>query len=312
MEVSGYEVKVLGGRHFSKPEIHSTPSPSRLEDFPRSLLYENFPRSPYCPYCGGYAKSSCDNDCQTKYCGLCQREFYFRGKGHNPNCKTISSVDKSYVEMRDGDHYRLQLKNNHNTRCNATVYIDGKKVGTWRIAPYSSIKIERPVEVDKKFTFYKIYTGMPNGTGLKRGDPNNGLIRVEFTPEYEPPFEICNEDCYNDDSFAGSRRGGAEKSYHPQSRYTDSVRPDCMAASANGLVMSNSSHCQGGTALRGKSYQEYGHAEIIVVDNSKSVTVNLRLVAKRHDDRDRSFYNRVTPLGSRRSNPVPPPVTFQL
>ena len=103
-----------------------------------------------------------------------------------------------------------------------------------------------------------------------------------------------------------------ESDYIPSPlRESYSFNSSCMNASTKGLVFSNSQHCQGGTALRGRSHQEYGRAGRMELDHSKSVTVNLRLVARREQDR---YYDRVTPLGNsiHRSNPIPPPVTYNL
>ena len=51
----------------------------------------------------------------------------------------------NYFLMRHGSSYKLKLYNDRSTKCDAEVWIDGEKVGVWRIEAYGSTTIERPV-----------------------------------------------------------------------------------------------------------------------------------------------------------------------
>ena len=55
----------------------------------------------------------------------------------------------SYVELKDGDHYKVSMVNSHSDRCHASLTIDGKHMGTWVLGAYQKVCIERPVNVDK-------------------------------------------------------------------------------------------------------------------------------------------------------------------
>ena len=94
-------------------------------------------------------------------------------------------VAGGYVEMSHGQTYSLQLRNSRNTRCDASVYLDGKHVGTWRVPSHTSINIERPAHDKGKFTFYKVGTSEARQAQLNESSDDLGLVRVVFTPEYE-------------------------------------------------------------------------------------------------------------------------------
>lgn len=92
--------------------------------------------------------------------------------------------DSGYVEMKHGETYTIVLKNDHNVRCDATVEVDGKDIGTFRIEAHSNIYIERPSNEQKKFTFYQLGTSEATQSGLNKVEKNEmGLIKVTFKPE---------------------------------------------------------------------------------------------------------------------------------
>lgn len=216
--------------------------------------------------------------------------------------RDFSGGHKNYVEMMNGDQYKLKLRNNHGQRCQAKVKIDGRHVGTWVVPAYDTIVIERPADVDKKFTFYRV-SKAPIGSGIVSDRANNGLVEVEFTPERYDAWRV-EYDCHDcmpqhlscnsyskglspNESFGQQHRG------HPQ-------QMNCMAGQFS------ESHEQGATALRGRSYQKFRRTGPLDLDHSKQVTVTVRLVGRK---RRRSFdYDSVTPLGHKKS-PVPPPIS---
>lgn len=294
MEVSGYKVTIPNGRHFAKDGIRDH------DDYWDVSPLSSF--SPFSPFRRSYRssfRSSLSPTTDRSYVG--------------------PTRDKSYVEVEYGRHYRINLKNSHPTRCQAKVKIDGKPVGSWVIPAYSEITIERPVDVDKKFTFYRITSESGIRAGLRKGDPDNGLVQVEFTPERRSASWYGDDLADRDFGLYGGRRGGVDLGSDDDFRNSrtimnqgaqrgqrgQQVAQSCNLASCKSLGM-ESQFMQGGTGLCGKSHQRFRRAGPMDLDYSKKVTVNVRLVGRRDDRPD---YDDITPLGSYpRSNPVPPPI----
>jgi len=69
--------------------------------------------------------------------------------------RKMSKGDDNYYAMPHGTEYKLCLTNSHGTNVDAHVWIDGEKVGVWRIYPHGKITIERQVGVARKFTILK-------------------------------------------------------------------------------------------------------------------------------------------------------------
>jgi hypothetical protein len=212
-------------------------------------------------------------------------------------------LNYGYVEMRHGQSYKIMMRNNNPTSCNAIVKIDGQSMGTWRIQAYSNVIIERPANIDKKFTFYKVATEEGSAAGLFRGNSTNGLVQVEFIPARERIMRYMNtqNDCF----------GGVAKC-----RSLGMTQGIAQCASFG----CESGYEEGGTALHGKSDQRFGTAEEIDLDYSKRVTISLRLVSAENVYSSSSkYYDSITPLNSHPTNshstnshsmntPIPPPI----
>lgn len=91
-----------------------------------------------------------------------------------------------YYLLENTSTYKIRLMNNRGVRTDAYCWIGDQKIGIWRVNPYSSIIIEKPVDSEETFRFNK--------------DSNN-LIRVEFCPEqitddYSPPIRTypCDDE----------------------------------------------------------------------------------------------------------------------
>jgi hypothetical protein len=158
------------------------------------------------------------------------------------------NYDDGYVQMRHGTQYTILLRNESVVRCDAEVYIDNQKVGTWRIDGGKQIQLERPAHDTGRFTFYQVGSSEGDTAGIRAGDAN-GLIRVVFKPEIER-YDV---------------------------RY--SLAP-------------------GATGLSGRSEQTFTSVPALSYDESKRVTINLRIVID--TDEPRPLFSRATP--------VPPPV----
>ena len=86
--------------------------------------------------------------------------------------------------------YKIRLENLTSTKTSSIIYIDGQKVGEWKIDPFSSIFIERPLNIYRKFYFAKPkVNGLSNEyiksfTDKNIGSYLNGVIKIFFVPGY--------------------------------------------------------------------------------------------------------------------------------
>jgi hypothetical protein len=131
-------------------------------------------------------------------------------------------------------------------RANATIVIDGKEVGTFRLLSRNPIIIERPVNIDKKFTFYELGTHEAENAGLHSNNEFLGIVQVIFIP------------------------GKPREVYQPRSF-------------EKGLTFGGGEATRGGTGLSGKSNQVFGQANEIELDYSKETTITFKLKPKEDD-----------------------------
>lgn len=207
-----------------------------------------------------------------------------------------SEDGSAYVEMKHGKQYTLILGNKDYQQCKAYVEIDGKHVGTWLIDANTTVTLERPAHDTGKFTFYKIGTDGARKAGLQDGDPNNGLVKVTFTPVITVPGPVIT-------TTTEGTGGPVWWKYRP-----DIVSGGFVNATPPGpeildhkLSNYGASTSQGGTGLSGDSNQTFQeNTDTIIADYTKQTVIHLRLVA-------REDVNEPRPLTSY-SNPVPPPV----
>ncbi|MCH7227223.1 hypothetical protein MLD59_13845 [Verrucomicrobiaceae bacterium E54] len=91
-------------------------------------------------------------------------------------------IEGGYAVMNHGTQYSIELHNESSRRCDAEVEIDGRSVGTWRVDPHDSIRLERPSGDTGRFTFFckgseeALMADLHDNEAL-------GLISVEFRPE---------------------------------------------------------------------------------------------------------------------------------
>jgi hypothetical protein len=82
------------------------------------------------------------------------------------------------IPLTHETEYAVCVVNRRHARVEASVEIDGKLVGKWLVPPRSSVQIERPVSVNKKFTFLKASAPEAKEAGIVEGDAFNGMIKV--------------------------------------------------------------------------------------------------------------------------------------
>ena len=117
----------------------------------------------------------------------------------------------NYFLMRHGSSYKLKLYNDRSTKCDAEVWIDGEKVGVWRIEAYGSTTIERPAAINRKFVFLRENSSGARSACIESGSSDNGLIKVVFKPantdyiwsDFINPSRSClgRNPAWNDDRF---------------------------------------------------------------------------------------------------------------
>ena len=197
-----------------------------------------------------------------------------------------SEVDGGYVEISHGQQYSLQLRNDRDVSCDAKVEIDGKYIGTFRLGARDGMTLERSLDDDGRFTAYLAGTQDGDKAGLAPGHPDNGLIRVTFTPErkFEPrPVyhgSAWDSAWHNEDGV----RGGMYKT---------------TACSYSGAMPACRSEM--GTGLSGHSGQRFVSVGALDYDYSGQTVIHLRLVGRKYaSDGPRPLVPHTTP--------IPPPV----
>lgn len=222
-----------------------------------------------------------------------------------------------YVEMKHGQQFPLRLRNDRDVPCDAEISFQGKRVGSWRIEPRSSIEVEHPEDDYGKFTFWDVNSREGSIIGGVAGDFNNGLIQVTFKPgvKYTVAPRIGTEihhHHYHDYwpwyprpwprpypliySVGDSTSGINVASITYSNTAVDVNQSRTVSASAS---LPNVS--EGVVGLSGESSQEYSQAKSIIY-SGETVTISLRLVAVNESD-----FNRPRPIVGT-SNPVPPPI----
>lgn len=185
-----------------------------------------------------------------------------------------SEKTSGYVELSHGKQYTIVLRNDHNVRCNAEVNIDGKAIGTFRIAANSTIRLERKPDDDGKFTFYRLGSEEAGKSDLESVSENDlGLLKIVFTPELQL---ITTYTDYPWTCIDWNSLGTTDALYGPTIYGGDtgsgSITANCYSVRDN---------APGGTGLSGHSNRWFIGAEDIYLDYSQQTTIHLRLVEER-------------------------------
>lgn len=171
----------------------------------------------------------------------------------NNNAEKVMMNGTEYFALDHGSEYKIQMSNHTKTKCDAEVYVDGDKIGLWRINSYSTISIERPTNIKRKFIFYDEKSGDAQSAGINSGKSTNGLVKVIFKPELIQKYRHCND------------------------YYLDHSSPQLLSFS-NSV---NESYGSGATALGDNSRQTFGNtSQIVNVDHSRVTTIQTRLIVR--------------------------------
>lgn len=199
-----------------------------------------------------------------------------------------------HVEMAHGSTYKLILDNHSHRRCDASVVIDGKPIGTFRLDARSGLTLETPPDDPSKgcFTFYVVDTQeYVAAAGGSVAVDQRGLIQVTFRPEKQQAY-IPHKRQYTN-STKGRIRGAT---------YQSEINPASgqLLSFDEGLVQTSA----GITGLSGQSKQTFTNVGRIAYDAESTVVITVRLVS--------GVGNGPRPLQPAvsvpRANPIPDPV----
>lgn len=215
----------------------------------------------------------------------------------------------NYVQMKNGQNYKIRLQNNTSKRCQVKLDVDGNNIGTFVLNAYQVSEIERPVDREKKLTFFLSSQDKfnPSQTGISSGDKNNGLIEATFISEVRPKYRSSGIK-YQSRSFGAKC---ANSSYQSFSCDEEDEELDCCLMSGSG------NYAEGGTGLKGKSDQHFTTVSGFSLDYKTQSTLRVRLVGSKMDldyvpKIDDFFpeplYNNPEPLNRKKNVPPPPPV----
>ena len=188
--------------------------------------------------------------------------------------KKILRQGATYFSMPDLTEYKLLLSNDNVTRCDVTVYIDDNEIGTWRLNPRSSISIERPANIPKKFVLIKEGTNIAYQSGIGTYD-TNGLIRAVFKPELlRPKRQTRYEQVVRNPQWTLGRGRYENDSY-------DETYQIGIQDISSKRITTNNMLAPAGTGLGNYSNQQFGKVnKIFNVDRSNITTINIRLVVE--------------------------------
>lgn len=162
----------------------------------------------------------------------------------------------NYVALYDQTEYSLILQNHSESRCDTSVTIDGRNIGKFRIHPFGSINVERPVSQHKRFIFLRENSSSGKNAGIHQGRQENGLVNVTFYPERNDDI-VYELQCDRSDELCGSRSSnsfGVHKSFGER-----------LSA--------------GATALTGHSSQSFRSASPIRhIDPGRERTISFRMI----------------------------------
>jgi hypothetical protein len=193
----------------------------------------------------------------------------------------INKNNYTYFAIPDKSEYKIKMGNNGNTRADAFVYVDGEYIGTWRINTYSTIIIERPANINKKFVLLKEGSSYASKYGIVTGDTMNGLIKVVFKPEKNTML------------FTNSWDRSTDRIY---------LKNCNTSANDNNQTMAYN-YSSGGTVLGNTSSQIFDNTSPLTnIDTNNITTIYTRLVVKDNYNVQDKY------MSLKNINNLPPPI----
>lgn len=127
--------------------------------------------------------------------------------------ESYSETSEGHVGLRHGQNFKVRLHNGHrgpygSVPCDATIILNGKDVGTFRVKAGQTTIIERPANDTGKFTAYQEDSYEAAAIGIDRNSDDLGLIEVIFRPgnqkiRWIPPAVSATWNSYDYDGYSG-------------------------------------------------------------------------------------------------------------
>lgn len=249
------------------------------------------------------------------------------GISFNSFTKTAERITENgnhYFRLPNNSEYTLVLKNNRDVRCRAEVSIDGESVGNWILDPLATLRLERPVAVDRKFTFVDDKSKAAASVGVVAGKSENGLLQVKFVPEMAPVMRSSRQ---LERGGTGSKKSKTKSVEYSDSRGAsdhffdecdDGGEEECdmeeSSPFAKSAASSISESRSGATILGAQSSQKFRNvSDITNIDEANVATITVRLVVAppREKYMSLSSMNSTVAAKGPLATSIPPPVGQQ-
>lgn len=189
-----------------------------------------------------------------------------------------------YYKLKDDQEYGIWIQNTTSTLCDCKITIDGAPVGQFRLLPFKSYLIERPLNCTQRFTFHQNIARGANPNCKSENDPNLGVVTATFIPEMQRAQRKAKSAIYfGNMSAKGSQlrtRATAQHSFPaPPSVVSNGSDQYQSIAAMDDAVEFEQELTFGATGFNGAaSNQQFSTAGAINLDVSRAVTITTRLV----------------------------------
>lgn len=220
---------------------------------------------------------------------------------------SFTSNGHTYYRLKHKDEYAIKMTNNTCEHVNALLKIDSDTMGKWRISPYSSVEVDRPVHNSRRFVFVEESSDEAREGSVRQGINSgaNGLVEVTFIPmiDMRPSYSNAVED--DSDSL-----GINVQTNHRRLESQYAMDTTTQSMSANFSSSNSSDYGAGATVLGDDSKQKFGNAsKHFDEDRSRQVIRRVRIVVDKRKNfasiRDRDHGREVM-----HQDPIPPKLGF--
>lgn len=211
-----------------------------------------------------------------------QRMNGFEASVLDAKSKMRTRDGQHYICLNHGQKYRIAVRNDRGTRASVEIRIDGATVGKWVLGPHSRATIERPVDVPKKFTFYREDSGEAKSIGVEQGASENGLVECVFIAEHEQIQPLRRPTRYRGiwdhdiDDYWDEEVTGLNHTYR-SAQCRESSGFGCAAPTRSARKQRVAA---GATGLHGHSHQTFGTTHAVDKNMDTLTTICFRLVVQ--------------------------------
>jgi hypothetical protein len=211
--------------------------------------------------------------------------------------ESINESSDGYIDMEHNKVFSIRLYNRHMNNgtakpCDATVFVNGIDVGTFRVQHGQYLIVERPINDTGRFTAIKAGTSEAVSAGIDEKDENVGLIKVIFRPGIHaytiasysnnqtipiPDYQCSYDNIYNNGGYT-ARRCSMRGSTNSMNHSFDNASSVSCGASMNYSAASepSQSYSGGGIGLSEESSQIFSSVGSLIYDEP-ATTLYLRV-----------------------------------